>query len=595
MPYVAIGRIAKALKNLERFHAFFGTTFLSMKKSGVTTGSPITWGSGQENELLNSFYSPPGAPPGKPYFIPFGKDRQATSAEGSPLPGAGEREHGKWKNPKYSAGTLQRARTTDRYKDALRHPKKTDWAFEPNYLDVLEGELPKFNGKPVKIGALDLAAWLYRDQNLPDQLSDVVQKFRSEFNITDAEFQRLFSAATEPESQFYFDEPYDRDEFVDLVGGVPDGPALRGRSEADLVASLEEFVEQKRRLVLPSGFARSFYYALKTQRFVVLAGRPGTGKTAFAKAIADGLRDFFPNSVSQVIISIGPDFSEADVLGYEKIAGDLAATELTTALFLRERPKDLYFVILDEMNLAQVDHYLARLLPAIESDAPVELPGRAGARSLPPDSFFVGTINSFVEEPSRLALSGPVKRRANVIEMPNLLASIVESSDRKRFREAVAGLIRQSKERLESRKREGNGSVLDSFRAKGFEDALVPGSTFEKSGVLDVLWEICTVCNQATQTSLTLGVLQDVLDYLVLSGDDYFTALDLQLAQKIVPQLTGPARVARELRALLTDLSSPKMVAEQPSAKPSFPGANDAINRLLHTEDPGSGLVFFPY
>lgn len=571
MPYVALGRIASAIKSLQRFHAFFGVTFLSMKKSGLKVGKAVAWGSQQENEILSAYYSPAGAPPDKPYFVPFGR---------------ADAQSGCWKNPKYSGGTLQRARTTDNFKEALQHPTRDSWAFTPTYVDVLSGLLPKEDEKPVRLPVFDVIAWLYRDRDLPNDLKKVEELFRAEFNIDDKEFKQLFVTTAEDPSQFFFADPVDRDEFIQLIEGVPEGPTLAGRTEEDLIAFVENYIANEKLLSLPKGFVRSFYYALKTQRFVVLAGRPGTGKTAFARAFAGALSATFPNAVSETIVSIGPDFSESDVLGYEKIAGDLAATELTKRLFLSGRPRDLYVVILDEMNLAQVDHYLARLLPAVESDAPVELPGQAGTRDLPPDTFIVGTINSFVEESTRLPLSGPVKRRANVIEMPNLLGTIVAENDRTRFDAVIVDLLKQTRDRYRVRQKQGQGSVLDGYRIADLDSALEKTSRVRAAAFVDALWRICQICAKDAQTSLTFGVLQDVVDFAALAGTDALSALDQQIAQKVVPQLAGPAGVARELLEYFVSLQTQTH---------SFSNATTALQQLLNSEDPSSGVVYFRY
>jgi hypothetical protein len=571
MAYVAIGRIAGAIKSLQRFHAFFGITFLSMKRAGMVTGNPISWGSEQENELLAKHYSPPGAPADKTYFVPFGR----------PDP-----KSGFWKNPKYSGGTLQRARTTDNFKDGLQHPTRDTWSFTDNYLDVFENLLPKEGNDEVRLPIFDLIAWLYRDRDLPAALTDVVKLFRDEFHIQDIEYKRLFDANDENPAHFFFADPVDRNELIQVIGGVPDGPSMGTRTEEDLVKFVEEYVTKTKLIALPAGFVRAFYFALKTQRFVVLAGRPGTGKTAFARAFAEALGKFFPNAVTDLIVSIGPDFSESDVLGYEKIAGDLAATELTRRLFLSCRPRDIYVVVLDEMNIAQVDHYLARILPAIESDAPVELPGQTGRVELPPDTFIVGTINSFVEESTRLALSGPVKRRANVVEMPNLLATLVDGDDRAGFERMLVDLMRQTQDRYKARKAAGQASVLDAFRIGDLETALLVGSRLRAGGVVDALWGMCRTCAEDSQTSLTFGVLQDVVDYIAMTPGNPMLCLDRQIAQKVVPQLAGPGSVARKLLHLIDTLRSSECSFEHSSA---------ALAHLIRTEDPSSGVVYFRY
>ncbi len=575
MPFVALGRIGRALDSLKRFHAFYGITFLSMKESGVAVGKPIVWGSSQEGELLRKFYTPPGALPTKPYLIPFGK---------------ADSQYGYWRHEKYSAGTLQRARTTDNFAAAFEHPSREAWAFAPNYLDVLEGQLPKNDkGRPVRIPVLDLAAWLYRDRDIPKDLSSLVSTFRAEFGFADdKEFRRIFddNIAAEPLEQFYSLDAVDRSELIALLRGVPEAPGLGGRSEQDVVAFIEQDIAERARLTLPDGFARNFHYTLKAQRFVVLAGRPGTGKTAFARAYAGALERLFPGGVNEVVVSVGQDYTESDVLGYEKLAGGLAATDLSRQLFLQDRPRDVYVVVLDEMNLAQVDYYLARLLPAIESDAEIELPGMDRRHVLPPDAYFIGTVNSFLEEPTRVPLSGPVKRRANIIEMPNPLTALLASGDRASFKTVVQSLLVQTLERCRARKDTGLTSVFDAFRTSALERAVGATSPVLQADCLSLLWDICTVCAEHPQTSLTFGVLQDIADYIGLAGwETFLIALDYQIAQKLVPQLSGPSSVAKNLLGKL---------AAHPSGFP-FPQGQRALRALLETEDPTSSVVAYRF
>lgn len=573
MPYVALGRIARALESLPRFHAFFGVTFLSMTQSGVNSSTPITWGSSQEQAIIDEFYAPPGAPPGKPFFVPFGRP---------------DKDSGFWKNPKYSGGTLQRARTTDNFRDALSHPTRDTWSFSADYLQVLENQLPRDpSGHPIRIPVFDLAAWLLREREIPAELAEVVDLFRNEFHLTDEQFSTLFDATTsEDPAHFYYEEPIERSVLIELLGGIPDGPEVGNRSESEIVAALETYIRDDALLSLPEGFVRAFYYALKTQRFVILAGRPGTGKTAFARAFGQALGSVFPGSVSELIVGVGQDFAEPDVIGYEKISGGLSPTELSRALFLSGRPRDIYVVILDEMNLAHVDYYLARILPAIESDAPVELPGLDVKHALPPDAFFVGTVNSFVEEPTRVPLSGPVKRRSNILTMPNALDTVVSTGDRDAFEDTIRNLVRQSKNRYE-RRDPSLASVLDAFRVTDLAAALDPASPLLTDGCTDVLWNICNICGRDPRTSLTLGVLQDVVEYVALShGDGTLNALDRQIAQKIVPQLAGPSAVVSELNDYLQGLVD---------ASTSMNESLRSLRVLLDSEDPSTGLVYFPY
>lgn len=572
MAHISAGQLAQSLEKLQPFHAFFGVTFLSMKRTGVDAGTATVWGGTQEEALLRQYFSPAGAPPDKPFCVPFGrKDPNSWY----------------WKNSKYSGGTLQRARTTDNYREALERSSTKEWAFTADYLNKLEALLPDDSkGHKLRIPLFDLAAWLYRHEDLPNSLDNVETKFRTEFKINDDEYARLFDASRPLPAQYFSPLAITDEELAQLIHGVPPGPSMMGRSEADLLWHLEHHVTVVEGLTLPAGFVQSFYGALVAQRFVVLAGRPGTGKTAFVRAFTEGLSTFFANAVALVEVSVGSDFSEADAIGYEKISGGLAATELSRKLFLSERPRDIYMVLLDEMNLGQVDHYLARLLPAIESDAKVELPGCDSLSQFPPDAFVVGTVNSFLEESTRMPLSSPVKRRSNIIEMPNALGEIVASNDRLKFDQARIDMLRQTKDRIDKRTRVGLGSVLDTFRVQRLTAALTNGSEVSSAAFGDLLWCICKACAASDSTALTFGVVQDVLDYVAMSGRPWTVALSEQVAQKIVPQLSGPAQVCEELLAVTTAADG---------GAGEFAAATSALQALLRTKDMGSGHVLFRY
>jgi hypothetical protein len=567
MPYISVSQLTKALESLQRFHAFFGVTLLSMKQTGVSVGSATIWGSQQEEALLGKYFSPPGAPPGKPYCVPFGRKDPVNWF---------------WKNAKYSGGTLQSARSRDAYSEALVHPTDKEWAFDPDYIEKLAKLLPA----GVRLPVFDLAAWLYRSIELPASLDEVEERFREEFRIDNTEYQRLFDS-TRPDASHYFSPTLIQEEEVaNLIHGVPPGPTMAGRTEEDLLRHIEHWVMVEEGLALPPGFVSSFYSALLTQRFVILAGRPGTGKTAFVRAYSNALKEFFANTVELVEVSVGSDFSESDVLGYEKISGGLSSTELSETVFLSERPKDIYVVLLDEMNLSQVDHYLARLLPALESDAHVSLPGKKMSVALPADFFVVGTVNSFIEEPTRFQLSSPVKRRANIIEMPNALDRLVATDRREEFDKACIDLIRQTRKRIERRGKGGFASVLDSFRLERLNAALQPESELRSTAFGNALWGLCKICAGNESTSLTFGVVQDVLDYAAMSGRTWEASLAEQIAFKLVPQLSGPSSVGEELLTFII------AIAEGNSA---FDVAISSLKALLRTKDVGTGYVVYRY
>ncbi len=180
---------------------------------------------------------------------------------------------------------------------------------------------------------------------------------------------------------------------------------------------------------------RSFVVGLAARPFAVLTGVSGTGKTAlaqhFARFLCEGLEG---GSTARIaMVPVRPDWLDSrGLLGYLNALRDDGAYEDTAALrvMLRaaEHPDEAHFIVLDEMNLARVEHYLAELLSAMESGAPIPLHGRAsavrttdGARLVPPDLvvppnlFVIGTVN--LDETTH-ALSPKVLDRAWVWEFP---------------------------------------------------------------------------------------------------------------------------------------------------------------------------------
>jgi hypothetical protein len=151
----------------------------------------------------------------------------------------------------------------------------------------------------------------------------------------------------------------------------------------------------------------AFYCALRTKPFVILAGISGTGKTRlprlFAEAIGAELRQE----------AVRPDWADsADLIGYRDLKERFRPGRLLAfARQATESPGKSHFFVLDEMNLARVEHYLADVLSKIESRrregdrvvtdwlvAPEELNDDPAALvwrkiGLPDNLFVIGTVN----------------------------------------------------------------------------------------------------------------------------------------------------------------------------------------------------------
>lgn len=171
----------------------------------------------------------------------------------------------------------------------------------------------------------------------------------------------------------------------------------------------------------------NFYLSLKTKPFVILAGISGTGKTQivrqFAKAIGYG------DERHCALIPVRPDWADnSDLVGYKNIQGQFEQKKLLKVLQdALAHPDEPFFVILDEMNLARVEHYFSDFLSvletrernddgAIQTDSVVSdsTVNRGIPVSIPQNLLIVGTVN--MDETTH-PFSRKVLDRANAIEM----------------------------------------------------------------------------------------------------------------------------------------------------------------------------------
>jgi 5-methylcytosine-specific restriction enzyme B len=169
---------------------------------------------------------------------------------------------------------------------------------------------------------------------------------------------------------------------------------------------------------------------LARKHFVLLTGISGTGKTLLAKAYAYAVLDVPSLDLPApefFLIPVRPDWTDpSHLMGYlDAITGKYRRTRFVDAVVQAFRnPHRPVFVCLDEMNLAQPEHYFADALSAMESGEALHLHSEneheVGAPShMPwPDNLYVsGTVN--VDETTR-PFSPKVLDRANVIDMSDI-------------------------------------------------------------------------------------------------------------------------------------------------------------------------------
>jgi hypothetical protein len=148
-------------------------------------------------------------------------------------------------------------------------------------------------------------------------------------------------------------------------------------------------------------------HASSTKRFVLLAGLSGTGKTSLARAYSRAYCEavgLMPKR-HYCEVAVWPDWTDpSGLLGFINPLVNPPAFQETPALrFLLNADRDRnhpYFLCLDEMNLARVEHYFAPFLSAMEGGGNLTI--HAGGDSIvgvpasidwPKNLFVFGTVN----------------------------------------------------------------------------------------------------------------------------------------------------------------------------------------------------------
>lgn len=361
---------------------------------------------------------------------------------------------------------------------------------------------------------------------------DIGSKKLSE-NFTNVE---TFSRRLLQSSIWRIDTPQLIEVCLSLMGGLKD------LTERGLLQAISAYI-----------IARGYYFAeetvynyhicLKTRPFVILAGLSGTGKSMLSQLYAEALGHY----KHYLRLSVRPNWNDDRyILGYYNVLTNEYMTEPTVDRLIDANAHSdrLYFICLDEMNLAHVEYYFAPFLSALEGDREEErkitllgdkfyqrlqeqgkwisVPAQL---ALPPNLLFIGTIN--VDETTK-SISDKVIDRANTIEFFTVDLDKIPPT-----RSMPKPLSISAEEWLRYRVDEPD----TSYRQK-----------------------IITINDVLSTANIGFGyrVLHEIEMYLANSQGllDLDTAFDLQVKQRILPRVRGTERIRNMLDALITLLQS---------------------------------------
>ena len=303
---------------------------------------------------------------------------------------------------------------------------------------------------------------------------------------------------------------YDESDFGTMQGssGVADvdSATYTVHEQFHLAKIVQEIRSQGMRI--DEATVRQYHFSMRTRGFIILAGPSGVGKTWLTRLYADVV------NAEYRLAPVAPNWStNEDLLGFfNPIDGEFHATAFLDFIDRSAESWDRlgpdapeFHLVLDEMNLARVEHYFSLFLSLMEMRREAGVPETrlTGDRvvRIPPNLKFAGTVN--MDETTH-GFADKVFDRAQLIEL-----SISSDAAREHVNERI-------------------------------------GDSPPREVLLD-LWE-----RMAPACPVGFRVLDDIADYLELAKQedvDWRVALDEQIVSKLLPKLRGlDPEVAEALR-----------------------------------------------
>lgn len=344
----------------------------------------------------------------------------------------------------------------------------------------------------------------------------------------------------------------------DLPEPVADTPAelstyvpMEYRSEPIEANAVAEYLSAKGMIVHPWQVG-AFTAAVRAKPFVILAGISGTGKTRIPILIAEA------TGAEIEVVAVKPDWTDSsDLLGYTTLSGVFSPGPLLRfAVGAMQEPDVQHFFLLDEMNIARPEYYLAEVLSAIERRDP----DGNSAPLVPTAGVVEGIDYSTVVLPRNVAIVGAVNVDESTFDFSRKVldrAFVLEYNDVDLL--AVGSV---------------SGSILEQhvpYTAaawRGESAGLANRSDRTSSLAESVLRELVAINEILLQARLEIGYrVRDELVAFVLESEhvgqafvdragSIVTPMDLAIASKILPRIQGSGpRLGSAIEALEVKLA----------------------------------------
>lgn len=335
-------------------------------------------------------------------------------------------------------------------------------------------------------------------------------------------------------------------------------------STSERLTAIKDYISQ-RGFSFPDHLINNFYLSLKTKPFVILAGVSGTGKTKLVQLFAEAIGATSENG-RYTLIPVRPDWSDpSDLIGYKDLSDRFRPGPLTDVLLKASEPANQdkpFFVCLDEMNLARVEHYFSDILSILEiqkrkedrivtdelirssSLANEEDRSKYGGLHIPDNVYLIGTVN--MDETTH-PFSKKVLDRANTIEFNEIKLDEYPSltADEATVYPAPNAFLRVDYLQL-----------VDAYQ--GATIPTVENATNELVRINGILESIHSHVGFRIRDAICFYLIYNEQAGLLTKDE----AFDFQLLQKILPRIQGSNRSVKRVLLQLLEIALDKRLSK---------------------------------
>ncbi|MEH7305771.1 McrB family protein [Neobacillus drentensis] len=242
------------------------------------------------------------------------------------------------------------------------------WFFNDFYKDAIKEKVKQEVGKiRQEIVKLDNRKQFWRDEET--RIRDLEGKVQNELNVLNRKRHELdqdrenLIKLNEKLKQIGLSVLEEREEILEECT----------KQSLEIPDNEEELVKGIQRQIAAAGLHYELqtilrlYTTLKTNQFIILSGPSGTGKTSLIAAFAECI------SAQYKIIPVQPSWMDRqDLLGFYNPMRKqyVPSVFIDTLIAAKKQPEKLFIICLDELNLAQIEYYLADLLSVRELKKP---------------------------------------------------------------------------------------------------------------------------------------------------------------------------------------------------------------------------------